>query len=199
MRAVLDQLDAVERRQLLAALGIVLVNVPGVPAARLVDRIDPELVAGTRQRFAAARLVEDALERAVGGNRHLQNGVLEQAGAAAEARCGGDRARDHRNAERRHGADAGHDVAVCHGERELAHRQRRVDDQQRLALALGQLPGDGLERRGLSGLAGGDRFAQFAFGVLIDLADRGDAQGAFREIVLVPAQNPVSPRLVPVR
>ena len=140
MRAALDELDALERGQLLAALGVVLLDVPGVPVARLVDGIDPELVAGAGQRLAAGRLVDEAGDRAVGADRRLQNGVLEtrlagrrgrrparRRGAMTATPSGGTRA-------------AARQVLPSDGEASAARRQRRIDDElARRRCALGQL------------------------------------------------------------
>jgi anaerobic glycerol-3-phosphate dehydrogenase len=57
--------EAFQRAQFLAALGVVLLDVPGVPGARLILRIDPELGAASGERFAPAGFVKEAGDRAV--------------------------------------------------------------------------------------------------------------------------------------
>jgi len=65
MGGVLVDGEAFQRAQLLAALKIVLLDVPGVPGARLVLRVDPELIAAPRERFAPRRLMDEAGDRSV--------------------------------------------------------------------------------------------------------------------------------------
>src|SRR6185312_5819179 len=139
MRAVLDQLHAVEGGELLATLGIVALDVPGIPVARLVDRIHPELVATAVERLAARRLVDKARDTAIGGQGHLENGVLERGLAGAEAGGGREVAADHADAERRHEAGGRDRLAVAEREVDAARRERRVDDEVALARALRQL------------------------------------------------------------
>ena len=79
MRAALDELDALERGELLAALGVVVLDVPGVPVARLVDRIGPELVAAARPAPRGRSACGSAMEIVPSAaDRRLQNGVLQQ-------------------------------------------------------------------------------------------------------------------------
>ena len=85
MRAGLDDLEAFDVADLLAARGVILVDVPGVPVARLVLGIGPELVAATRQRLAPGRLVDEARDRPVVAEFDPQMRVLEMARADARA------------------------------------------------------------------------------------------------------------------
>ena len=64
MRAALDDLQALDIDDFLAALRVILVDVPGVPVARLVLGIGPELIAAPRQRLAPARLVDETFRSA---------------------------------------------------------------------------------------------------------------------------------------
>ena len=49
----------------LAALGVILFDVPGVPGARLVLRIEPQLIAAPGERLALRRFVDEAGDRPV--------------------------------------------------------------------------------------------------------------------------------------
>ena len=65
MRAGLDDLEAFEIADLLAAQTVILVDVPGVPGSRLVLGIGPELVGATRERLAPVGFVNEARDRPV--------------------------------------------------------------------------------------------------------------------------------------
>jgi hypothetical protein len=173
-RAGVGDGDALDIGDGFAALGIILLDIPGVPIARLVDGIGKELIARTGQRFAAARLVKERRERAVGSDGGPENGVLDMRDTDAEAGDGALVARHHSDTERWHGAGA------CGQE---ASRERRIDDEQCIALPFRQLGGDDLEGAVLREAAGGDDAAELGFGVLIHFADGGAGQDVV-ELVL---------------
>src|SRR5690606_33291193 len=66
--AYLRELDAVSR--------VVVLDVPGVPVARLVRRIDPELIAAAGKGFASRGLVHEAQDGAVLADGRLEMLVL---------------------------------------------------------------------------------------------------------------------------
>ena len=89
MRAVLDKLRGVSTpRDFLAARLIVLVDVPGVPVARLVLRIDPELIAAARRAPRVRCLLDEAGDRAVVADLGAQILVLQPPRARLQTRRG---------------------------------------------------------------------------------------------------------------
>jgi len=76
MRAALRDLEAFDVADLFAALGVVLVEFPSVPFARLVLPIGPELIAASRQSLATGGFVLEALDRTVAANDDPQEGVF---------------------------------------------------------------------------------------------------------------------------
>src|SRR5271155_4320733 len=79
VRAVRGNGEALQLGDFLAALLVVLIDVPGVPAARLVLAVDPELIAATRQRLAPCGLVYETRDRSVLRELGPQIGVLQAA------------------------------------------------------------------------------------------------------------------------
>ena len=77
VRALLNDLQALKIGDLLAALGIIALDVPGVPVARLVYRIGHQSVAVTIECFAAGRLVQDRGDGSIGGECHAEHVVFK--------------------------------------------------------------------------------------------------------------------------
>ena len=78
MRAVVDQLDRLDGAKFLAASSDILVDVPGVPFARLVLGIDPELVAAARQRLTSGAFFDQTGDGAVVADLGEQICVLQR-------------------------------------------------------------------------------------------------------------------------
>ena len=70
----------------LAARGVILFDVPGVPGARLVLRIEPELVAAPGERLALRGFVDEAGDRPVVADLDPQRRVFEPALVDRQAR-----------------------------------------------------------------------------------------------------------------
>ena len=172
VRAALDDRDALDLGQFLAVRRVVVLDVPGVPVARLVHGISDELVAAAGQRLAAGALVDEAGDRAVLADDRPDMGVLEPVLRNGEA--GGRRQiglADDGDAERRDGRGRG-DRTLGALEADGARAERRIDDRDRiLRLALRQLGDERGERLLLAGDAGVAGRGQLVLGVDIDLAD----------------------------
>ncbi len=80
VRTFLHHFDRAAREDLLTLGGIVLLDVPGVEVARLVD-IGPDLVAAPVKAFPTGALVVDAAERPIRSDLDTQEPVLDVAGA----------------------------------------------------------------------------------------------------------------------
>ena len=86
MRAGGGDFQALQRGDFLAALRVILLDVPCVPVARLVLRVDPELIAAPVQRLAPARLVDEARDRSVGRQLRAQMRIFQHPPGHARGR-----------------------------------------------------------------------------------------------------------------
>ena len=182
---------------LLALARVVVLDVPGVPVARLVD-IGPDLVAATGQRLAAGALVEDAGERAVGAISTRRSCVLERVSrrrrAAARRRPSRTTAAERPGIGRRAGEHAAALDRLAAGQRvgrdepERAGREVGVDDEDAGPVAgRDDARGDRVEVVGGDAVARGDDAAELRLRHLVDLADARAGQDV---VELVAEEHP---------
>ena len=168
---------------LLAAARIVLLDVPGVPAPRLVG-VSPDLVAATGKRLAPGALVVDA-RRASRRRRDRPAGRRSRAGLPRpRGRLTDGRIDHHRGGETGDEPVAGDHAAARDGlparqarrrhEAERPRRQVGIDDEHgRPGARRGELAGDRAELIVRDRLARGDDVVELVLGLLVDLTDAG--------------------------
>ena len=196
--------------------GVVLLDVPGVPVARLVD-VGPDLVAAVGERLAAGALVEDAGERAVGASistrrrsfssqssptRERAPAVVSRIDGGGEA---GDRGRAGEDAAAFDGLAAGQRVGRRRGGAGAGERSGLTTRTAGRVAGGDEAGGDGGEAVGGDAVAFGDDAGELVLGFLVDLADAGAGQDVVELVAqehapvrLQRRRAPASPRRVAI-